>query len=806
MPNNPVQIVLNSQDYILRSEVNPGGQNKDFFKGRNAAFVQHKAHIVSQLTDIQRSLQNAPQDEVLYAKVELQTAAWAKSHRPTQKLFPARKQVYVGGAELGSMVVELTPDDIPRIVSAVEVAEESVVEVADKNGVRKPKPTRTRSEVGAIKDIRPYGTADRRRFSVEQAARWLADPRTGGAYYVETFISPKSIEMRLSEELKVRGARALSRFEGKLNELNLPIEVSRVSEAWTSALIYVIKLTGNVTSDHTRAVGVHSALLNFLDNQSVVKSILLPPVLQAAQVDGARGDAPAIPPPVEDASYPIVGIVDAGVASIPPLAAWSAGACDFLNFDKQDVAHGTFIAGLVCGGDAINAREDFQEEKCKFFDLGLHPTGQGDYLNYYPRGFIDFLEQLDAEIPMAKETGVRVFNMSLAVTTPIADDSYSLFANILDEIADKHDILFVLPSGNLDGPQIRDDWPADPNDAMAMLAGYRFSGHDRIYQPADSIRSLVIGALDPQLADGKYKPARYTRRGPGPSLGTKPDLAHIGGRFDQNSGLCSLSPGGDGIESCGTSYAAPLAAKTIAAVNHAIEGGISRDALIALVVHNAVTPNGLDAKSLKPIAKDFVGSGLPKRAAETLLAGDNEITLVFNGVIHNGHELNFQFAWPACLVDATGGCSGKVKLTLAYRPPVDRNYGGEFVRINLDAYLRQEVIDKKTGDVSFRGKLKGDGAKRMEKELVEHGAKWWPVKSLTGNFDGEGNSSQWRLVIDPLARSGFVMPEDGIPFSAVITIQDPDGDKPVFNEMRLQLQNSGATISDIRTALQARVR
>lgn len=112
MAHNPVQVVLNAQDYILRADVNPGGKNKDFFEGRNTAFVQHRAQLVIQLTELQQMYSNAPKEDVIYAKVELQAAAWAKSHRPTQKIFPPKAQTYVGGAELGSMVVELAPADI----------------------------------------------------------------------------------------------------------------------------------------------------------------------------------------------------------------------------------------------------------------------------------------------------------------------------------------------------------------------------------------------------------------------------------------------------------------------------------------------------------------------------------------------------------------------------------------------------------------------------------------------------------------------------------------------------------------------
>lgn len=806
MAHNPVQIILNAQDYVRKADVNPGGTVKDFYAGRNTDFVEHRDAIKSQVLGLLDTMHVEGPEDTFYAYIELKPEAWAKSHRPTQKIFPPNQQVYVGGGKLGSMVVELTAHDIPRIASTIASAETEVINVENKKHEIKPKPTRTRGEVGAIKSIRPYSASDRRTFSLEVALRWLTDPRTGGAYYVETFVSPNSIESRISPALRARGTRALTRFETSLHALNLPFEVSKVDDELVHASIYVLKLNSDIAIQTDRAREVHVRLLEFLDNQPIVKAVLLPPILQATNAGGEPGPNPIIPPPEVNRSYPVIGVVDSGITKIPEIDAWSVGYSDFLDMEGQDIAHGTFIAGLICAGDTLNNDPIFGETKCRFFDLGLHPTSVGTYENYYPRGFIDFLEQLDAEIPTAKAKGIRVFNMSLAVTTPVQHDGYSVFANMLDEIADKHDILFVLPAGNLDGVLARPDWPPTSSDALAMLAGYRFQGQDGIFQPADSIRALVIGALDPKNSSGKFVPSRYTRRGPGPALGLKPDLAHIGGMFHQSSGLNSISPTGAGIQSCGTSYSAPLAAKTIAAVDHAIQGGIAREALSALIIHHAQIPDGLDDSVLKPIVKDFVGNGMPRVAADTLLIEDHEITMVFNGTIKHGQELRFQFAWPASLVNEIGACSGKVRLTLAYRPPIDRTFGGEFVRINLDAYLRQEVVNEETEAVTFQGRLKGDGMKQFEKEMVQHGAKWWPVKTLAGNFAQIGKSSQWRLVIDPLARINCSIPEVGIPFSAILTIASPDNSTPIFNEMRQQLQNSGAQISDIRTALRSRIR
>lgn len=804
MANNPVQIVLNAQNYVDYSNNPAGGGNKDFYSGRDAEFKAHKQKLISQFSDMQQGLAKLPPDELVYAKVELQSDAWAKSHRPTKQVFPAKDIVTVSGSTIGSLIVELTPNDIPKIIAKVESAELDTNWKEDKNGKLKAKPTRVRSEVGAIQSIRTYEASDRRRFSVEQALKWLSDPRTGNAYYIETFVSHRSLEGRLSDESKGRAARALEAFEKQLSALNLPVQVTRTSEKWTNASLYIAKV--EVDSGDSSALSVHAALLSFLDKQSLVKAVHLPPILQAADMPGGTAEALGISGPDSGKSYPVVGIVDSGVTNFPEVAKWCAGSIDFLPTDNQDVSHGTFIAGLVCGADELNPHPIFNEAKCQFYDLGLHPTAAGAYKVYYPRGFIDFLEQLDAEIPAAKEMGVRIFNMSLAVTTPVADESYSLFANLLDEISDKHDVVFVLPAGNLEGHLAREEWPTAPAEAANMLLNYRFAGQDRIYQPADSIRALVVGALNPPDQGNALYPSRYTRKGPGPSLGAKPDIAHVGGKLDSESGLRSFTPEGTGVQSCGTSYAAPLAAKTVAVLDHIIEGGASRETLTALVVHHATPPECLTSAQLKTVRKDFVGAGVPCVASETLLVGDHEMTLVFSGVIYSGKELKFQFTWPKSLVSPEGKCSGKVKLTLAYRPPVDREQGGEFVRVNLDVFLRQENINPKTQETTFVGRLKGEKSKQYEKELVTHGAKWWPVKRLEDELKEQGNSSQWRLIIEPLARSETYLPEEGVPFAAVLTISDPEGQKPIFNEMRQQLQTAGANILDIRTAARSRAR
>jgi hypothetical protein len=326
--------------------------------------------------------------------------------------------------------------------------------------------------------------------------------------------------------------------------------------------------------------------------------------------------------------------------------------------------------------------------------------------------------------------------------------------------------------------------------------------------PAESIRNVAVAAINPPGDASKiaFAPARYSRRGPGIRAGNKPDLAHVGG-YGSNSGptghgLFSIAPDGTIVDGCGTSYAAPLVAKTAAALEHAIEGNVSRETLIALLVHNARLPTPLTEKSLLSSARHLVGFGMPKAAHEILQTGDHEITLVFATRVKPKQQINFNFNWPASLVGPNGKCRGRAKLTVVASPPLDQRFGAEFVRVNIFGALQQEQEDG-----SWKGKLDplylpgGAENAHLEAELIEHGFKWSPVKVYEKSMPkGVGKSSNWRLALEYLTRAGEQMPEEGVPFTAILTISDIEKSKPIFNEMRQTLTSIGVQVADIRTA------
>jgi hypothetical protein len=243
-------------------------------------------------------------------------------------------------------------------------------------------------------------------------------------------------------------------------------------------------------------------------------------------------------------------------------------------------------------------------------------------------------------------------------------------------------------------------------------------------------------------------------------------------------------------------------ARQAAILNSEIEGDVSRETLLALLTHHAKTPAPLQDPLLNVVG---AGHGMPVPVAEILEGGDNQITLVFATRIHRDKQMRFPFTWPTCLV-AGGKCRGRARLTLVASPPLDQRFGAEFVRINVEAALQQEKIDKK-GKVSWHGQLKplylpsNSSDHPFEAERIEHGLKWSPVKVYGDNMpQGRGTSSNWRLLVSYLSRSdNQEMSEEGLPFTAILTISDPRGEEPVFNVMRQQLSTL-VQLTDIRTA------
>ena len=824
MAKSPIQIVLNSTDFISIWDRSGGGEHKDFYEGKDRDFIAHQSKLSTQLNSLKDKQLSNKYADVAYAKVILKQSAIAKSHRPTGAIFNHNIAPVVGAGDLGEMFVEIAPGSVNRLTEKINQAEPNTTykekEIAGKIKTV-ANPSNLRSEVGAIEEIRAHTASDKRKFSVDEGLKWLSNPQTGGAYIVELFEAPPAPQnfdnlMPYKRKLFNSFTEGLLSFGAGLvatkiidSAKNTPMYGVRLEDSQDKATIHLMPTqSASKRVDTANRLNLdknkHSTLLKFLDDHPLVRKVALPPIISRSN-DSINskivGESHKVAKINVKKAYPKIGIIDGGVSNI--FKDWIEETWGLLSPTDRVEDHGTFIAGLAIEGKILNGAAICKElDGCKIIDLDILPK-DGFWDNYY-REPLQFFRELESAVKTLKaKTGVRIFNFSLNVQEHVSTDGYSLPARLLDEIAEENDVIFVISAGNTHPNDCRKEWPEDAVNALKILAASR---NDTIKRPAESYRNLSVSALNPPAMTGvvPYALSNYSCRGPGMRIGLKPDLAHIGGSGTKDvngHGLLSLNTASKIIDGCGTSYATPNVTKTLACLDHAIEGNVSRESLMALAVHHAIVPELFLDKSLKDIAKDLIGFGIPSSSEEILEGKESSITLVFANRIYPGKRMSLNFSWPASLVKGNK-CFGNAKLTIVSTPPFDYKYGAEFVRINIDGHLRQQQKDGK-----YKGMLKplylpdGSAGELYEKNQISQSFKWSPIKVFEKSFPkGVGKTTEWKLEVEYLARDGENVPVEGVPFTALLTISDPSGSEPVFNQMRQMLQAQGVQIIDIKTA------
>lgn len=667
------------------------------------------------------------------------------------------------------------------------------------------------------------------------------DTRTVSGYQIELFEMPAEREIaddpiganalrRSLEQLLIAfGAGARTYLTSSIGRTPV-LEFQLTTDGSAAVVDNRLGLTGRDVTPVIRPAGVdrnlgrHEDALSRLQAHPLVRSIRPPIRLQLTDDHGSLGGAHvtgaaplAIPQPAADAVYPIVGVIDSGVGRA--LDSWVVGRFDYLDEGEYDVGHGTGVAGLIAVPQLVNSPTVAPERNgCMIYDAPLYP--KGSFTDHYQTGFSGFLEEIEQAVAEARENhGVRIFNLSINAISDVERHRYSIYAARLDQISDAYGVIFVNSAGNLEPGEGRTPWQKKPIEVVRYFASRTQA--DTIYKPSESVRSISVGALNPPgSAHIERAPTVYTCRGPGLQVGVKPDVAAYGGAGGVgpggSTGLSSISPSGVKQDVVGTSYAAPLVARTLAGLDVETRGGLATEALRAMFLHHTEMPEILQKRGMKDLGRQFVGFGQPASVAEMLETGDHQMTMLFQSRLTIGERkpaiLRFPFDWPTSLVE-NGTCSGRVKMTLVYSPPLDPAFGAEFVRVHLEASLRQRQDNtSKAGLQSFTNQIPArylpntSGLGVPERALIDHGLKWWPSKQYEKTLNNHGQFSNWRLEVTSLVRAEAVFPAAGVPFAVVLTIEDPDGRKPVFREMQNSLQSSRAITQPIRASTRIRPR
>ena len=815
MAENPIQFVLNSNEFITPEEINRRGPRKDFYAGQNELFTAHKAEVLGQLDNIAGIIRKSNKP-VSHVKVKLIREAWAKSHRPTgQLLTPNNGCEVVGGDHFGEMLVRFGADTPEKLMDTIQSrAEEGTRMRINKEGKEVASPSVVRCEVGVIDRIEPYGAEDRLRFDVGEAVELLSSNQA-------------SLQLELFDDYNLEGSdheisnyhrellydqlySDLKQFHGlRLHKTNIPHNYSLMSLFLTDSEDSIVDFSrplrfqgGEGMEQSSSDKGRYEDLIMVLAHNELVRTVKLqetPTIIfnESHPIDSHF----TLPAPDDINAQPLVVVADSGISDI--YKDWIVKDYTSIPDSYKSIEHGTFISGLLVNGKTLNGEQICGEEDgCSLVDLCVIPKNDRLFKNLYGPSLDPFIDELREGLEQIKEeTGARIVNFSATISDGRNANDYSEFAQALDNLAKDLDMIFVIAAGNLHDV-IRPAWTNDPDQNLVNLESVK---PDIVNSPAESCLNISVAALNATNSGL----ASYSRKGKGLNIMTKPDLVHIGGDGEEDPvrghSLRSLDSDGKVVTSCGTSFSAPLVAKTLACYDNKIAGYTSREVLMALLIHNSVIPPAFNDKKYRSILLDTIGYGQPMPSNFHLTEDDHSFTLVLSDVLALRNRMVLSFNWPQSLV-RDGKCYGDIKLTMVSAPIIDPRFKSEMIRENISVSfgnfnLNDGNKNNQLHPLYFKPTKHGKNSHKFEWELMDEDMKWNPIKVYEHHINrGVSGTTLWQLDVSCLSKTGQTALGNGIPFALILTIRDPNGEAPVNAELKYNIQQSNLIIENIQTA------
>ncbi len=299
-------------------------------------------------------------------------------------------------------------------------------------------------------------------------------------------------------------------------------------------------------------------------------------------------------------------------------------------------------------------------------------------------------------------------NISIGPDSATEDDEVTTWTAALDELFARADVLATVAVGNTGQ---RD----------------RATGLARIQPPSDAVNVLAVGAAD--SIGSIWDRAIYSSTGPGRSPGVvKPDGVAFGGT--KGEPFHTLESSTRANQDQGTSFAAPFALRTAVGVRAHIGDRLTALALRALMIHRAEFADGH--------TRADVGWGrFPMTVEEAITCGDDEVHVVYQGVLPVGQHLRALIPLPA------GPLRGMISVaaTLAIASQVDPEHAVTYTRSGLEVAFRPNAgrykFDKTTKQRSTHAATVpffNSSMYRNEIVLREEGHKWEPCISAWRAF------------------------------------------------------------------------
>lgn len=750
-PANPFQqIAFERRDL---QGMTPGGGPKKEFVAIDAAYRQALAATLDGATQQVTAQMQAHPHLLAPLVFRLRHQAIAKSHRPL-KVVEESGLVSAGHERVEEMLVGALGGSITALRSVI--LERNTKEI--------------RANLSAIVRIDPWGRAQRNpegTLAIQEQGRALLRFFRYGS--------------------DAANANLFQAVRGLFSHLGLKHRFFRQGRhGWFYASLLDVSDVGEDKFDE---------LLNFPGLRRMMPE---PRLLPTATVPGT---APGARPPAASprrlaepiAGLPTVAVFDTGTAATATdLRPWIVGTKTYVLPPDTDHQHGTNVASLVAGAHGLNsAHEDLPRLGAMVFDVcGLESAG-GGYVG-------DLILRLEDAIRSRPD--IRVWNLSLGTPSGCDEQTFSEFAQALDQLSDQYNVLFVVAAGNyLTEP--RRTWPS-----LATL-------EDRVSSPGEAVRALTVGSIchvgAPDALNEPGEPAAYSRRGPGPVFTPKPDIVHLGGGVHApwSAGAASiavLTSANTPARGFGTSYAAPIASSMAAHAWDAIAGGTALEPKPALIKALMVHAAQLSSPAYTPWERRYYGAGLPAEVLSALYDRDDSFTLIFESrLVPSVRWRKAPYPIPAGLM-RDGKLRGEVIITAVYAPPLDGNAGAEYVRANVELSFGTLDGDNIHSKVPLKGE---DGTDGYEAAQVEHGGKWAPVKVHRKVFPNGVAGETWALQARMFLREFEPALAEGLSVYIICTLRSLDGDPEIHAQGLRALAATNWVRQDlpVRVPIQARV-
>ncbi|MFZ6045675.1 S8 family peptidase [Pseudomonas sp. CR3202] len=419
-----------------------------------------------------------------------------------------------------------------------------------------------------------------------------------------------------------------------------------------------------------------------------------------------------IAPPPDKAAR--VCILDSGINTNHPLLKSSIGTSEsFLKNpspNEDDSGHGTAVAGIALYGD-IEACLSSNYWSPQLWLLS------GKILYKDPHGETVFdIDTIETTLIHAveyfhKEYNCRIFNLSIGnLNSPYDGRHIRGIAYILDNLARKLDVLFIVSAGNFGGsesPQI----PA--NSWKAEYPGYLIDDASVIIDPAPALNVLTVGSLarhNSNFDEQRYpeinalspasenQPSPFTRHGPSVRGAIKPEIVAPGGNLaspmrhadsqwkQDKRGLGVLTLHNEFVgrtllkEISGTSFAAPYVTHLAGRLLNEYPDA-SANLLRAMLVNHCNLPHECVSTFTETERKQYSKSNnnreLPREIAgygaidEDALyrSSDNTVLIYSEDVIEDDTHHFFELPLPASFL-RRGNATREIRVTLAHTPAV----------------------------------------------------------------------------------------------------------------------------------------